>query len=82
MNKYIILCREGSVRDIELNNAYGTPCLGIAYGKDEQDAIKKVISYHRLLATLEGTPQNIWCSLIAYKLADDTDVQTAPYLIK
>lgn len=82
MNKYIIICREGAVLDVDHNGAYGNPCLGFAYAEDEFDAIKKIISLHRLLTTEEGVEPETWCNLAAYKLADDTDIDSAEYVIR
>ena len=82
MNKYIIICREGAVRDIELKPAFGNPCLGFAYAENEQDAIKKIASYHRFLAAKEGIWQNWWCNLVAYQIADNADISSAQYIIQ
>ena len=82
MNKYIIICREGAVKDVGLKTAFGNPCLGIAYAEDETDAIKKIVSYHRYLAASEGVYESWWCNLTAYKLADDTDISTAAYIAR
>lgn len=82
MKKYVIICREGAVKDIGLKSAYGNPCLGFAYAEDETDAIKKIVAYHRHLAISEGINQSWWCSLAAYKLADDTDIDSAKYVIR
>jgi hypothetical protein len=81
MNKYVIICREGAVKDVGLKSAYGNPCLGFVYAEDEQDAIKKIISYHRHLAASEGVYQSWWCNLAAYKIADDADIDSAEYVI-
>ena len=82
MNKYIIICREGSVLDIELNAAYGNPCLGFAYAEDEMDAIKKIVALHCQLTTEEEIEPEAWYNLAAYKLSDDANIESAEYIAR
>lgn len=82
MNKYVVICREGSVLDVELNGAYGRPCLGFAYAKDEMEAMKKIIALHWQLTEEEGVEPETWCNLAAYQLADDADIESAEYVAR
>lgn len=81
MNKYVIICREGAVVDVDLNGAYGNPCLGFAYAEDEMDAMKKIVALHRQLTTEEEVEPEEWCNLAAYKLAEDADIDSEEYVI-
>ena len=82
MNKYVIICREGAVVDVDLNGAYGNPCLGFAYAEDEMDAMKKIVALHRQLTTEEEVEPEEWCNLAAYKLAEDADIESAEYIAR
>lgn len=82
MNKYVVICREGAIMDVEHNGAYGNPCLGFAYAEDEIDAMKKIVALHRQLTTEEEVEPETWCNLAAYQLADNVDIESAEYIAR